>query len=142
MFVLIGGNLLYNVVDFCHTTMQISHNCICLPSLLSLFPFPPSHPSRSSHPSSFRRGIKRSSYPQLSCHTSHPVHVSGVLVPSYSEVVNHCEPMSFLPLVWYWEHLKITVHLGKMIYCYIFKRVCQSYINLSYRGIQGLKKVY
>ena len=34
-------------VDFCHT-MQINHNCIYIPSLLSLPRLPPSHPSRSS----------------------------------------------------------------------------------------------
>ena len=37
-------------VDFCHT-MQISHNCIYIPSLWSLPRLPPSHPSRSSQSS-------------------------------------------------------------------------------------------
>ena len=35
-------------VGFCHTTMWVSHNYICSPSLLSLPLVPPPHPSRSS----------------------------------------------------------------------------------------------
>ena len=39
---------LQRFVGFCHTTKQINHNYIHIPSLLSLPPAPPSHPFRSS----------------------------------------------------------------------------------------------
>ena len=67
-------------IGFCHRTRQISHNYTFITSLLSLPPFPSSHPSRSSEGTSWA-SVLHTNFSLAICFTHGSIYMSIPLPP-------------------------------------------------------------